>query len=295
VSRGDPIFCRFDISLWWDVKLRRLSAAQKWVYFTLCSMAVEARRTVLPSEFDTSATADRAGTDLKTTRKALEKSAEVGLIRILSDGRIHIPGIRVNNLKIKGWRILPGEPKGEGDVVETENNSSLYGADNGHEEKREEEITEKREEQIKRDAAACFASRAGAHAAQATAEHSVSASSLVNSVINNLGAGREPDRPDIEPSPELIAKHIKIFEAREEDRRAWIGMVQGKQFKGENQIYDSAFSLPLDVFLQAVAYVSAWREMNPHCLEKAAAVLTNQFKSQIHCERGSDKHKDIIL
>ena len=40
MARGDPIFARFDLSLWWDARLRRLSPVQKWVYMTVCAMVV---------------------------------------------------------------------------------------------------------------------------------------------------------------------------------------------------------------------------------------------------------------
>jgi hypothetical protein len=140
MARGDPIFMRVDLSLWWSVKFRKLSCAAKLIYLTILALAVEGRSTVLSTDVDAKAIADRAGDGDGETPATIEALLKLGLLRRLPDGRLHVPDVRRNNFKIPGWHILPEDERGPSDRVEGEPASSPYPTRKGQE--REEDTTD---------------------------------------------------------------------------------------------------------------------------------------------------------
>jgi hypothetical protein len=147
VSRGDLVFARLDVSLFFDPSFRRLSTSGKLMYLACYAAAVERRTSVLSADFDTRACSDRAGLDPRSGRQALQNCCDVGRLRKMPDGRIHVPGVRANHNKIKGWTVLPDEAREDGDRVDGEGQSSPCGDISGQEIRPEET----RERQAKQD------------------------------------------------------------------------------------------------------------------------------------------------
>lgn len=169
MARGDPIYARVDISLMFDPRIRRLTAAQKWFYQVCYLSSVEARSEWLPPKYDLAALQDRAGIDARTSKNALQKCCEVGLLELNEHGLIRVIGIKENHTKL-GWNEYRA--------------SSLYGADTGP--KREENKTEKREEK------------------QEPAHEQIIPEQLVPSLIKKMGAPPEAHLPEKEPTEEQI-------------------------------------------------------------------------------------------
>ena len=112
MARGDPIFARLDVSLMHDHRIRKLTAAQKWVYIAYYLSAVELRSELLPESFDHQTITDRAGTDHRTSLNALGKCIQVGLLEIGPEGRVRVIGARKNNPKLQGWNDEESSPYG---------------------------------------------------------------------------------------------------------------------------------------------------------------------------------------
>jgi len=135
MARGDPIFARWDISMFFDPAVRSLkNAVHRWFYFTAYCAAVEARSETLPPKYTLRSLADRAGIDPRSAEIARKNAVEVGLFAERPDGLIHVVGVHRNHVKLD-W-----QEHGE---------TSPHGADKGGkrgEEKREEKREERSEE-----------------------------------------------------------------------------------------------------------------------------------------------------
>lgn len=154
MSRGDLVYARLDISLFFDPSFRRLPSSAKVLYLACYSIAVERRTSVLPVEFDARACSDRAGVEQRSGRQALQYCIDSGRLRRLPDGRIHVPGVRGNHRKITGWTVLPDEPSEPGDTIDSGTLSAPHRAGNGLREQsreREETRTEHRLESETKD------------------------------------------------------------------------------------------------------------------------------------------------
>lgn len=169
MARGDPIYARVDISLLFDPRIRRLTAAQKWFYQVCYLTSVEARSEQLPPAYDLDALQDRAGIDARTGKNALQKCCEVGLLELDEHGLIRVMGVRENHARLEWNEHCTPSP---------------HGADTGP--KREENKTEKREEK------------------QEPAREQMLPEQLVPSLIKKMGAQSEAYLPEKEPTGEQI-------------------------------------------------------------------------------------------
>ncbi len=281
MSRGDPVYARIDVSLMLNPLWRKASPSSRVLFITCYLTAVEQRTTALPPDFDTKALTDRASLDPRTGRKALQECCNLGLLCQLANGRIHVPGVRKNNVKIKGWTVLQGETADASDTLLETPCVSPEAVNIGTKESREQE-DKRRVTEVTLPQPPAAASLRAPQALAPPALARQESESVAATVLKVLPTLKKPlPTTEHQPEPhdlERTRKHLSRFGIGEVVRFLATGSKGGKLTDALN----SAIRLVPEHLLREVCiFVSAKAEKNGWPLPKTAAVLTSRLKERV--------------